>query len=63
MITRPAYKNNTDTKAHEARLVPQEGDDIFIYFGKVDASNKLTSKEDISNVNKIMKKFGYSKNL
>ena len=55
-----ADKKYENPKEHEKRLVPQAGDEVFIYFAATGAKENAIDK---SNINKIMKKFGYTKNL
>lgn len=47
---------------HEKKLVPLPGDEVFIYFGDVKGTT-LTNPTDLSNINKVMKKLGYTKVL
>jgi hypothetical protein len=61
LFTWPADKKYANPQSHEVRLVPQAGDEVFIYFAATGA--KEDNAIDKSNINKIMKKFGYTKNL
>ena len=59
----PKTENLDQYEEHEKKLVPREGDEVFIYFDSAKVEGGKLNPTDESNINKVMKKLGYTKVL